>query len=221
MEIKGKFPENRLHDFKRKAELAVYRDLEASALPGVALYSARPGPNAPELDFLIWLEGIARVNLEVKGGPNFVKGNEWFLGGPGGAMPKNNPLFQAWDGAMALRNFLGERLGQSHRPFVIAAVIFPDMEPDPDIEALTSGGQGHVLWGAGDVAGRLAAIAAEVNVKFPPTSLDIQRETALLLPRTAGSEAAGPSSDNGDGGLDARQIIIEHVDVVNVYTAAG
>ena len=53
MEIKGKFPESRLTDPKRQAELAVYRDLEASALPGVALYSVRPGPNAPELDFAV------------------------------------------------------------------------------------------------------------------------------------------------------------------------
>ena len=219
MEIKGKFPESRLTDPKRQAELAVYRDLEASVLPGVALHSVRPGPNAPELDFPIWLQDVARLNLEVKGGPHFVKDNEWFLGGPGGTMPKGNPLMQAWDGAMALRNFIGERLGPKHRPFVIPVVLFPDMEPDPDIVALPAGGQGHVLWGAGDVAGRLAAIAADVNVKFPPTSLDIQRETALL-PGTAGPEGTSPSSGDG-GGLDARQVIIHHVDVVNVYTTAA
>lgn len=133
-------------------------------------------------------------------------------------MPKGNPLMQAWDGAMALRNFIGERLGPKHRPFVIPVVLFPDMEPDPDIVALTAGGQGHVLWGAGDVAGRLAAIAADVNVKFPPSSLDIQRETALL----PGSEAGSSSTVEGHGdGLDARQVVIHHVDVVNVYTTAA
>ena len=67
MEIRPTFPQHRLHDPKRQAELAVYRDLEASALPGVALYGPRPGPNGREMDFAVWLKGIARVVLEVKG----------------------------------------------------------------------------------------------------------------------------------------------------------
>ena len=41
MEVKPVFPEHRLHDPKCQAELAVYRDLEASMIPGVALYGAR------------------------------------------------------------------------------------------------------------------------------------------------------------------------------------
>lgn len=222
MDTQPNFPEHRLHDPKRQAELAVYRDLQAASRPGVALYSVRPGPNSPELDFAIWLQNVARVALEVKGGRYCAAGGEWFLEGPGGAMPKDNPLLQAWDAAMGLRNFLGERLGQRHCPFVIPAVVFPDMEPDPDIEALTAGSQTHVLWGAGDIAGRLAAIAAEVNVKFPPAALDIQRETALLLPGTAGAETVSPSAGDGERGrLDPRQVIIEHVDVVNVYTTSA
>ena len=107
-----------------------------------------------ELDFALWLEGIARFVLEVKGGRYCVDGGEWFIEGPGGAPPKSSPMMQAWDNDMALRNFLCERLGRRPKPFVIAAVVFPDMDPAPDIEALTSGGQTHVLWGAGNVAGR-------------------------------------------------------------------
>ena len=41
MEVKPVFPEHRLHDPKCQTELAVYRDLEASMIPGVALYGAR------------------------------------------------------------------------------------------------------------------------------------------------------------------------------------
>ena len=37
MEIRPAFPEHRLHDPMRRAELAVYRELESSATPGVAL----------------------------------------------------------------------------------------------------------------------------------------------------------------------------------------
>ena len=96
----------------------------------MALYGARPGPNGVEMDFALWLESIARFVLEVKGGRYFLNGGEWFLEGPGGAMLKSSPLMQAWDNTMSLRNFLCERLGRRHKPFVIAAVVFPDMEPD-------------------------------------------------------------------------------------------
>ena len=217
MEIKPKFPDHRLNDPKRQAELAVYRDLEASEFPGMTLYSVRPGVNAPELDFLIWLEGIARINLEVKGGPYFRKGSEWFLQGPGGAMPKSNPLMQAWDGAMALRNFLGERLGPKHQPFVIAAVVFTDMDPSPDIMEMAAGAKSHVLWGTGDIAGRLAGIAAKIGVKVRPDAEDIERETALFPEGQSSPEAAGIWG--GDGcGLDPRQVVIQHVDTVNIYT---
>ena len=225
MEVKPIFPDHRLHDPKRQAELAVYRDLEASVIPGVALYGTRPGPNGVEMDFALWLESIARFVLEVKGGRYFLNGGEWFLEGPGGAMLKSSPLMQAWDNTMSLRNFLCERLGRRHKPFVIAAVVFPDMEPDPDIETLTAGGRTHVLWGAGDVAGRLANIAAQVGVKFPPGLLDVQRETALLptgQPEPERPSTPGGAAPNGlTGLLQERGIHIERVEHLHVHLGAG
>lgn len=228
MEVKPIFPDHRLHDPKRQAELAVYRDLEASVIPGVALYGARPGATGVEMDFALWLESIARFVLEVKGGQYCVDGGGWFLESPGGAMPKNSPLMQAWDNAMALRNFLCERLGRRHKPFVIAAVVFLDMEPDPDIEALADGGQTHVLWDAGDagdVAGRLANIAAQVGVKFPPGLLDVQRETALLptgQPEPERPSTPGGAAPNGlTGLLQERGIHIERVEHLHIHLDAG
>ena len=41
MEIRPKFPKHRLHDPKRRAELAIYRALEASTTPGVVPYTSR------------------------------------------------------------------------------------------------------------------------------------------------------------------------------------
>ena len=67
METKPKFPDHRLTDLKRQAELAIYRSIQASALPGMAVYGQRPGPSGPELDFAIWLQNVARMTLEVKG----------------------------------------------------------------------------------------------------------------------------------------------------------
>ena len=125
---------------------------------------------------------------------------------------------------MALRNFLCERLGRRHKPFVIAAVVFPDMEPAPDIEALTAGGQTHVIWGAGDVAGRLVNIAAQVGVKFPPGALDVQRETALLpmgQPETERPSATGGAAPGGLAGLlPERGIYIERVENLHLHLDA-
>ena len=213
METKPKFPDHRLTDLKRQAELAIYRSIQASALPGMAVYGQRPGPSGPELDFAIWLQNVARMTLEVKGGDYTIEGCQWFLAGPGGSSPKPNPLFQAWDGAMALRSFIGERLGTPWCPFVLAAVVFPDMAPDPGIEAATAGSQVKVLWGADDVAERMAAIAAEVGINYPPTPEDIRRESGLLVPARERQELAAE-------GLDGRQVIIRHVEHLHIHTAS-
>ena len=81
MEIRPKFPKHRLHDPKRRAELAVYRELEASTTLGVAFYEPRFGPYTRGLDFGVWLEGIGRFAIEDKGGHHSVEGR------PGGCPP--------------------------------------------------------------------------------------------------------------------------------------
>ena len=48
MEVRPNFPGHILEDVKRQAELAIYRVLEALAMPGTALYSVRASPNGPE-----------------------------------------------------------------------------------------------------------------------------------------------------------------------------
>ena len=82
MKIRPAFPEYRLHDLKRRAELAVYRDLEASALPGIAVYSSSVGPGSPEIDYSVWLKDIGRFAVEVKGGQYILDNGIWLLAGP-------------------------------------------------------------------------------------------------------------------------------------------
>ena len=48
-------------------------------------------------------------------------------------------------------------------------MVFPDVELDLGIISLTAG-QGHILWGAEDVAGRLAGFADEVGINYPPSA---------------------------------------------------
>ena len=57
-------------------------------------------------------------------------------------------------------------------------------------------------------------------MKFPPDTMEIQRETALLSPGMAGLETASLSTAEGCA-MEARQVIIQHVDTVNIYATGG
>ena len=79
MNIYPEFPANRLNNPKRQAELSVYRELEASDAAGTVIYEARPDPSCPEVDFVIWLEGVARIAMQVKGGQYRIERGRWYL----------------------------------------------------------------------------------------------------------------------------------------------
>ena len=68
MKVISPFPEHRLKDPKRRAELAVYRDLEASELPGIAVYSSKVGPASPEIDNSVWIPSSVRSVVKGNGG---------------------------------------------------------------------------------------------------------------------------------------------------------
>ena len=71
------FPETRQNDPRHQAELFVYRTLARSTAPGLALYGFHPDRNAPESDYLLWLEGVAHFNIEVKGGEYTLENGIW------------------------------------------------------------------------------------------------------------------------------------------------
>ena len=214
MRVRPTFPEHRLHDPKRRAELAVYRDLEASALPGIAVYSSSVGPASPEIDNSVWLVDIGRFVVEVKGGDYSRENEKWFLAGPGGRVAKPNPLLQTYDAGMSLRNAVGERLPHHGKPYIICVTLFADMERDEEIDACTAGSQSKILWGTEDVAGRLAELAREVGIKYPPSARDAEEESSLLVPGLD-CQRQEPALHAGLS-LDARPVIIQHVDTVNV-----
>ena len=219
MKIKPAFPEHRLHDLKRQAELAVYRDLEASALPGITVYSSSAGPASPEIDYSVWLKDIGRYAVEVKGGQYALDNGIWLLAGPGGRVAKPNPLMQTYDAGMSLRNAIGERLSHKRKPYVICVTLFADMEEDEGIEACTEGGQSKILWGTEDVATRLAAIAAEVGIDYPPSARDGEEESSLLVPGL-GCQFRDPALPAGVS-LDGRPVIIQNVEHLHLHTSAA
>ena len=206
--ITRKFPAHRLHDPKRQAELAVYRELEASTTPGVILYEPRFGPYSRGLDFAGWFRDIGRFGLEVKGGQYKPDGSTWWLSTPSGLVERDCPGQQAWDGAMSMRDRITLKKGRG--PFVVAVVIFPDMEPDARIAAMLADSPAHAVFGVSDLTNRLAQLT---HIEHKPTAADIDREVALVKGTEPETEASGlPVSD-----LRVEHLVIHHVEHLHIH----
>ena len=69
MDIQPEFPpDRRRDDSQRNSEAEVYNQPARSGHPGQALHELTATPEAPELDFGIWIEDLGWFGLEVKGG---------------------------------------------------------------------------------------------------------------------------------------------------------
>lgn len=169
------FPPDRRKDPKRQAEARVFDELRRSRLPGFAYYEWQRDQNAPQIDFAIWVPGVGRFGLDVKGGHYSLNGGTWFLETGDGPHEKESPLRKTWDAAMSLRDEVVHFL--NYKTFFIAVLVFPDMEPDQAIIAKAKhSSKVHVLWGVDSLVGRLERIAASRDVYNPPDEDDIQRE---------------------------------------------
>ena len=213
MDIHPEFPAHRRQDPKRQAELLVYEQLRESNLPGMALYEARPHRNCRELDFAIWLEDVARFGGQVKGGVYRIEKGVWYLATPTGEERKASPMKQLWDSTMGLHDFLQERVSGGRNPFIVPVLIFPNMDHDDDIEAWAVQAGVQVLFRAGRLVERLVDLAATCKVYFPPTAPEIVEEVELVIPGQ-GVPVDPPAAIE----LQARQVVIQHASLVNVYT---
>ena len=154
---------------------------------------------------------------------------------PGGLQEKPSPLCVTWDAAMSLREDIIDVLGDTCC-FVIAALLFPDMEPDPAIVAEAKRSNVHVLWGTDNLMNRLATIAAR-KAYYPPNADDIRREVAAVTDgQIAYAEEVQdqcqregrlflPAVPEGPAvprlGIPAAGITIGHVDTLIVHTGPG
>ena len=224
MDIYPEFPAHRLADPQRRGELAVYRALEASDANGIALYEARP-PGCREVDFAIWLLDCARISarisMEVKAGAYRIVRGRWHLDGPNGEQKVSTPARQTWDAAMKLHDFLDEGVHDGRNPCILPVLLFCDMEPDPDIQAWAEQAWVYVRFGMERMVENLVALAADAPVHHPPTAEEIAQEVNLVMPGVLDPppEADGPVPDPTV--LQARQVIIQHAEVVNVHTTGA
>ena len=218
MDIQPQFPPDRRRDPKRNREAMVYDQLARSGHAGQALYELKALPEAPELDFCIWFQDRARFGGQVKGGPYSVNGSVWTLRTVNGTEHVPCPLTQTWDAAIAVRDAVYRALG--FKIFIIPVLLLPDTPRDPLIEEWAGQRRVKVLFGAEDLVDRLLALADRTEIKHPPTADHIRNEVAavtngLIVPaRDGGGQEAVQD-------LIARQVVIQHVDTVNIYVSSG
>ena len=205
MDIFPEFPPGRMKDPKRRAEKEIYQQLSQSAAPGFALYEPKPSIRAPQIDYAIWLERVARIALQCKGGVSKIERGEWHLRTPAGWQRKPSPVDPTWDSAMAMREAIERHLGRG--AYVIAVLLFPDMESDPVIHQRALEQNVEVLFGGEDIVGRLLELADGHHIKYPPSALQIRQEAEVIMPALAQPPQADP----------VPRIVIEHAENVNVY----
>ena len=152
-----------------------------------------------------------------------------------GREEKPSPLCQTWDAAMSLREDIIDLLGDTCC-YVIAALLFPDMEPDPAIAAAARRSSVKVLWGTDNLMNRLAEFAAR-KAYYPPNAEDIRRETAAVTDGQVRYAEEGPDQGHREEPqlppeqpeapaaprleVPAGGITIGHVDTLIVHTAPG
>ena len=125
MKMLTEFPEHRRTDPKRRAEMQVYDQLAGSDAPGAAIYEIRANRDAPEVDFAVWIEDVARFGIQVKGGRYTVEGRTWFLHTNGQREAMQDPVKVTWDAAMSIRDALWAR--GRYKVFVVPVLVFPDV----------------------------------------------------------------------------------------------
>ena len=188
MIVTPEFPEHRLQDPRRQAEWRVYQEIAGS------------GGHVPQLDFGIWLQDVAHYGLQVKGGETATEGGEWRLHSANGPETIPSPIAQTFDAAIAIRDIIKAQL---HRKVLIFPVLcFPDMAPDPIIEARAAEGHVTVLWGGDDLIGRLKELAKTQTIHRPPTAERIAQEVELIQPGM-GHPAGAPAPASAPATADA------------------
>ena len=95
---------------------------------------------------------------------------------------KTSPASQARDAAYAVRNAV--KNATDRNIFVIPVILFPDMDPDPDLLSWRGNGVLAMLFGQGNIVDRLLDCAQgdDVEIFHPPTASGIAQELPVLMP---------------------------------------
>ena len=159
------FPPSRRKISKRRAEREVYEALAGSDHQGFVYYEWRKGYGHIELDFAVWIEGLGRFALQVKGGCYLLIDGEWYLKTRDGVQPvRSCPLDETKLAALDLHDDIKECAQTVYNPFAVPVLLFPDMEPDRAIEQLARRTGVYVIWGVRNLLADLAEIVRSRRV---------------------------------------------------------
>ena len=171
------FPPSRRKKPKRQAERRVYEALAATARQGFVYYEWRKGYEHLELDFAVWVEGLGRLALQVKGGHYLLIDGDWHLKTREGIRPvKSCPLDEAKLAAFDLHDDIKELADARYNPYVIPVLAFPDMESDPAIEQLARRAGVYLVWRTDNLMADLEQIVRSRRVSDTLSMERIGRE---------------------------------------------
>ena len=193
------FPSGRRKKPKRQAEKRVYEALAGSDRQGFCYYEWRKGYGRIELDFAVWIEGLGRFALQVKGGRYLLIDGEWYLKTLAGVQPvRSSPLDEAWLGALDLHDDIEELAETAYNPFVIPVLIFPGMERDEAIAKLARRKGVYLLWGPGDPVAGFEEVSWKRGVSDALSAERISREVYAVTDGLIRLDGARGDADAGE-----------------------
>ena len=159
------FPPSRRKIPKRRAERRVYEALAVAGRQGFVYYEWRKGYGHIELDYAVWIEGLGRFALQVKGGRYLLIDGEWYLKTRDGVkLIESCPLDETKLAALDLHDDIKECAQTVYNPYVIPVLMFPDMEPDRAIRQLAKRTGVYVIWGVRSLLADLEEIVRSRRV---------------------------------------------------------
>ena len=171
------FSPNRRRKPKRRAERSVFEALAVINRRGFCYYEWRRGYERIELDFAVWIEVLGRFALQVKGGIYRLIDGQWYLKKRDGLQSiRSCPLDETKLAALDLHDDIVECACTPYNPFVIPALVFPDMEPDVAIASLAKRKGVYVIWGTGNLLHDLEDIVRSRRVSEALSAERIARE---------------------------------------------
>ena len=194
------FPAGRRKRPKRRAEQRVYETLAGSDRQGFVYYEWRRGYRHVELDFGVWIAGLDRFALQVKGGDYQLIGGEWHRKTRNGVQRvEKSPLDETWLAALDLHDDIAERAHTGYNPYVVPVLAFPDMEPDQAIMRLAERKGVYLVWGVANLVSDLADIARARGISDRLSWERIAREVyAISDGQIRLADFAGDSESNTD-----------------------
>ena len=204
MQVNPKFPPSRWTDPMRRAERDIYQAIEASSLPGRALYEVKVTRHAAQVDILLWAEAVAVFGAQLKGGVFVIRDGELCLVTDQGLVPMPGLLAAVWDSVMAIPKFMERKIGRGM--YIVPVLGLPDMQRDEAILDMAARRQVEVIFGKADWVQRLVDLARCHPIRHRPTEATIEQEVLTIMPEL--DPATTPAS---------RQVVIHRVDQLHIH----